>query len=65
MTINIKYNIRNIIRCVTNDNIKYVLGNRDLNKIKVYHLTTLNGQNNKFINDFVEAWNIVMNAGIF
>jgi hypothetical protein len=35
------FNIRNLIKCVTDKNILYVLGNRDLNKIKVYHLTTL------------------------
>jgi hypothetical protein len=34
-------NIHNLIHCVTNQQIQYVLGNRDLNKIKVFHLTTL------------------------
>lgn len=37
----ISFNIRNLIKCVTDQNILYVFGNRDLNKIKVYHLSTL------------------------
>jgi len=52
----LSYNIRNLIACVTNQNIQYVLGNRDLNKIKVYHLTTLNNlqlrSDNKYFNEF-------------
>ena len=35
-------NIKNLINCVTNDNIKYVFGNRDINKLKVLSLTKLN-----------------------
>lgn len=37
----LSFNIRNLIECTTNQKIRYVLGNRDLNKIKVFHLTTL------------------------
>jgi len=37
----VSHNISNLIECVTGQQIKYVLGNRDLNKIKVFHLTTL------------------------
>ena len=41
----LSFNIRNLIKCVTYPTkIKYVLGNRDLNKIKVFHLTTLEKQ---------------------
>jgi len=50
------HNISNLIKCVINSDIHYVFGNRDLNKLKVFPLTTLNGHDghdgliNKFNN---------------
>jgi hypothetical protein len=54
----LSFNIRNLISCYRNPKIIYVLGNRDINKIKVYHLTTLkivqtlNKQQKIIINEF-------------
>lgn len=59
----LSFNIRNLIKCVTDRNILYVLGNRDLNKIKVYHLTTLKHQkyiqaSNPQINKYFVGFNL-------
>ncbi len=40
------YNIRNIIKCVTDPNYYLIFGPRDLNKLKIYNLFFLVGKNN-------------------
>ena len=45
------FNLRNIHKIISNDNINLILGNRDLNKIKCLQLLKMNG-NSEIINNF-------------
>ena len=52
---NKSFNLKNLIKIKNNPNIKVILGNRDLNKIKIYNLTELQ------VSGVGERWQEVIN----
>jgi hypothetical protein len=51
----LNFNITNLINCVNNKQIKYVFGNRDINKLKVLPLSELKSNDT---NEFVKKFNL-------
>jgi hypothetical protein len=52
-----KFNIRNIEKCINDEDYSLIFGPRDLNKIKIIPLTILNLSQNAKINTFITNYN--------